>query len=209
MRQRYSNSGRLDGADASELALAGRFVSNSANTPSMSRKALPAAVPVSSGGSVGFCATPLAFSDCAQQPMRVTTSVSPSRGQVPVEARVPGVTKSTTVGQSVYYHAVNLPEETAGCAHPAGVSRTPKTSTFEGAPCFAGRSVGGNPPQHESPTRRGSIGINDIGRIECDSRTVAAPTRTCGACAKFAAARAARAELTRPRLRGRRYRPVR
>lgn len=208
MRQRYSNSGRLDGIDAIELALAGRFVSNSANTPSMSRKGLPAAVPVSSGGSVGFCATPLAFSDCAKQPMRVTIPRTGSGRGSSAGCNC----KSTTVGQSVSLAtnlAVNLPEETAGCAHPAGVSRTPKTSTFEGAPCAAGRSVGGNPRQHESPTRRASIGINDIGRIECDSRTVAAPTRTCGACAKFAAARAARAELTRPRLRGRRYRPVR
>ena len=39
-----------------------RLVSNSANTPNMSRNALPAAVPVSTGYSVARSVTPLAFS---------------------------------------------------------------------------------------------------------------------------------------------------
>jgi hypothetical protein len=41
-----------------------KLVSNSANTPSMSRNALPAAVPVSIGCSVALSLIPLAFSSC-------------------------------------------------------------------------------------------------------------------------------------------------
>src|SRR6266403_2131548 len=55
-----------------------RFVSNSANTPSMSRKACPAAVPVSIGCSVALRMAPFAFTartnilkitDAASQPV--------------------------------------------------------------------------------------------------------------------------------------------
>ncbi len=58
------NATRLSGADALELALAPEIVSNLAKTPSISRNAFPAAVPVSTGCSVAFNATPLALSSC-------------------------------------------------------------------------------------------------------------------------------------------------
>ena len=76
-----------------------RLVSNSANTPSMSRNALPAAVEVSIGCSVALSAAPLALStlttscrspmERASRSTRVTTSVSPAR------------TKSSRVASSV------------------------------------------------------------------------------------------------------------
>jgi hypothetical protein len=47
--------------DTLELALLARLVSNSANTPNISRKHLPAAVLVSIGCSVAFRVAPLAF----------------------------------------------------------------------------------------------------------------------------------------------------
>jgi hypothetical protein len=49
-------------ADPLQLPLAAQIGFDSANTPSMSRNALPAAVPVSIGCSVAFSATPLPFS---------------------------------------------------------------------------------------------------------------------------------------------------
>ena len=77
----------LGGGDSFAFRVAARGAgwSNSANTPRMSKNALPAAVPVSTGGSVAFSETPLALSSCtmscrsfserARRSMRVTTSV--------------------------------------------------------------------------------------------------------------------------------------